>query len=66
MNNTYIPANIQNLIDRLLHVNSITGVESIIDMCRDAASYISNMERYRYEVFCHTDAIKHQLDRIIK
>lgn len=66
MSSSYIPDNIQNLIDRLNNVNSITGIESIIDMCREAANYISNMERYRYEVFCNTEAIKWQLDRIIE
>ena len=66
MSDSYIPDNIQNLIDRLLNVNSITGIESIIDMCREAANYISNMEAYRHEVLCHTEAIKQQLDRIIE
>ena len=66
MRSSYISDNIQNLIDRLNSVNSITGIASIIDMCHEAASYISNMETYRYEIYCHTEAIKHQLDRIIK
>lgn len=66
MSSSYIPDNIQNLIDRLNSVNSITGIESIIDMCREAANYISNMEVYRYEIFCNTEGIKQQLDRIIK
>ena len=66
MSDSYIPDNIQNLIDRLNNVNSITGIESIIDMCHEAANYISNMEAYRYEIFCHTEAIKWQLDMIIK
>ena len=66
MSSSYIPNNIQDLIDRLNSVNSITGIESIIDMCREAANYISNMEAYRYDMYCHTEAIKHQLDRIIE
>ena len=66
MSSSYIPNNIQDLIDRLNSVNSITGIESIIDMCNDAADYICKMEAYRYDVFCHTEAIKQQLDRIIK
>ena len=66
MSDSYIPDSIQNLIDRLNNVNSITGIESIIDMCHEAANYISNMEAYRYDMYCHTEAIKHQLDRIIE
>lgn len=66
MSDSYIPNSIQSLIDRLNNVNSITGIESIIDMCREAACYISNMEAYRYDMYCHTEAIKRQLDRIIK
>ena len=66
MSSSYISDDVQNLIDQLNNVNSITGIESIIDMCHEAADYISNMEAYRYDIFCHTEAIKHQLDRIIK
>lgn len=66
MSSSYIPDNIQNFIDRLLHVNEITDNEEIKDMCLKAARYISNMESYRYEIICHTEAIKWQLDRIIK
>ncbi len=66
MSDSYIPDNIQNLIDRLNNVNTITGIESIIDMCREAACYISNMEAYRHEIERHTEAIRWQLDRNIK
>ena len=50
MSDSYIPDNIQNLIDRLNSVNSITGIESIIDMCHDAAYYI-----------CETEGLKHKI-----
>lgn len=66
MGNTYIPYSIRNLIHRLLHVDEITDNEEIKDMCLKAAKYISNMESYRHEVLGHTEAIKQQLDRIIK
>lgn len=66
MSNTYIPDNVKKLMDQLLHVNEITDNEEIKDMCLKAVRYISNMEAYRYEVFCHTESIKQQLDRIIK
>lgn len=50
MSDTYIPDSIQNLIDRLLNVNSITGIESIIDMCREAADYICKMEDLKHKI----------------
>lgn len=66
MSDSYIPDNIQNLMHQLLHVNEITNNEEIRDMCLKAARYISNVEAYRYEVICHTEAIKQQLDRVIE
>ena len=66
MKNRYIPENSKKLMTQLLHVNELTANEEIKDMCLKAARYISNMEAYRHEVFCHTEAIKQQLDRIIE
>lgn len=50
MSDTYIPDNIQNLINRLNSVNSITGIESIIDMCHDAAYYIYETEGLKHKI----------------
>ena len=66
MSDSYIPDNIQNLIDRLLNVNSITGIESIIDMCREAACYISIMESYKNEIVHNTEGVNWRLNKNIK
>lgn len=50
MASSYIPDSIQNLIDRLDNVNSITDIESIIDMCHDAADYIYEMEGLKHKI----------------
>ena len=66
MNKSYIPDNIQELVDRLESVNSITGIESIIDMCHEAANYISIMEAFRHEMTLETEMINRQIEGIIK
>lgn len=50
MSDSYIPDNIQNLINRLNSVNSITGIESIIEMCHDAAYYIYETEELKHKI----------------
>lgn len=50
MSSSYISDDVQNLIDRLNNVNSITGIESIIDMCHDAADYICEMEGLKHKI----------------
>lgn len=50
MSSSYISDDVQNLIDRLNNVNSITGIESIIDMCNDAADYICKMEDLKHKI----------------
>lgn len=39
-----------DLIKRLKAVNSITGLASIIDLCAEAANYISNTEQLRSSI----------------
>ncbi len=65
MGHSYIPEDIQALIDRLETVNTITGIESIIDTCNQAAVYISNMEAFRHEMTLNTESINRQIKRVI-
>ena len=66
MGSSYIPENIQALIDRLESVNTITGVESIIDMCHQAAVYISNMEAFRHEMTLNTEMVNKHIMEAVK
>ena len=66
MRNSYIPENIQALIDRLESVNTITGVESIIDMCHQAADYISNMEAFKHEMALETEMMNRHIMEAVK
>lgn len=50
MVSSYISDDVQDLIDRLNNVNSITGIESIIDMCNDAVDYIRKMEDLKHKI----------------
>ena len=50
MSSSYISDDVQDLIDRLNNVNSITGIESIIDMCHDAAYYIYETEGLKNKI----------------
>ena len=65
MRNSYIPENIQALIDRLESVNTITGVESIIDMCHQAADYISNMEAFKHEMTLELEMMNKHIVEIL-
>ncbi len=65
MGHSYIPENIQNLIDKLETVNTITGVESIIDTCHQAANYISNMEAFRHEMTLEVEMMNKHIMEII-
>lgn len=66
MDGSYNSENIEKLMDRLLHVNEITVNKEIIDMCDKAASYISKMEMYRYEITSFTKDLNWNLDESIR
>ena len=65
MGNSYIPENIQALIDRLESVNTIIGIESIIDMCHQAADYISNMEAFKHEMTLELEMMNKHIVEIL-
>lgn len=50
MSSSYISGDVQDLINRLNNVNSITGIESIIEMCHDAANYIYEAEDLKHKI----------------
>lgn len=50
------------LIERLKAVNSITGLESIINLCDEAAVYISNCEMFRRSIGDQMTGFEHWID----
>ena len=52
----YSSKEVEDLIERLETVNTITGIASIIERCRDAARYIENAERVLYEIRKETNS----------
>ena len=50
------------LIEGLKNVNAITGIASIIDLCSEAANYISNCEEFRRSIGDQMTGFEHWTD----
>ena len=54
---------VEDLINKLLSVNSITGIASIIDLCKNAADYIMEAEKLRDQCLRQNDMFERYIYR---
>lgn len=54
---------VDGLVEKLRTVNHITGIESIIEMCREAADYIEDAEMLRMDCVNRNKAFEEKLGR---
>lgn len=55
--------NVDRLVEKLRTVNHITGIESIIEMCREAADYIEGAEVLRMDCINRNKAFEEKFGR---